>query len=84
MTRLLAALLTATFFSGVAFAGSAIPKDYPLKKCPVSGEELGSGEMVPYKVAHDGTDVWLCCKGCLKKFNKEPGRFAQAVKDAKK
>jgi YHS domain-containing protein len=82
-TKLLATLLSTALLAGTTFAAeTAVPKDYPLKTCPVSGEELGSGEMVPYKVAHEGTDVWLCCKGCLKKFNKEPAKHAQAVKDA--
>ena len=68
--------------SGASAADSALPKDYPLQACPVSGEQYGSGGMVAYKVTHENTDVWLCCKGCLKKFNKEPAKFAQVVKDA--
>ena len=58
-----------------------VPADYPLKKCPVSDESLG--EMgKPVKVTHEGTDVYLCCKSCLKDFNKDPGKFTKMVKDA--
>lgn len=63
-------------------ADSAIPKTYPLKKCPVSDEAIGGGDMKPYKVTHEGTDVWLCCKSCKKDFDKEPAKFAKMVKDA--
>jgi YHS domain-containing protein len=64
-----------------ASADSGVPKDYPLKKCPVSDEEFGGG-MTPYKVTHEGTDVWLCCKKCKKGFDKEPAKFTKMVKDA--
>lgn len=63
-------------------ADSAIPKDYPLKKCPVSGEEYGSKGMKPFKVTHEGTDVWFCCKGCKKDFDKDPAKYVKMVKDA--
>jgi YHS domain-containing protein len=65
-----------------ASADSGVPKDYPLKKCPVSGETYGDGGMKAYKVTHEGTDVWLCCKSCKKDFDKEPAKFAKMVKDA--
>ncbi len=61
---------------------SAVPKDYPLTTCPVSGEKLGKHGK-PVKVTSEGTDVWLCCKSCIKDFNKEPAKFVNTVKDAK-
>jgi YHS domain-containing protein len=64
-----------------ASADSGVPKDYPLRKCPVSDEAFG-GDMKPYKVTHEGTDVWLCCKKCKKDFDKEPAKFTKMVKDA--
>ena len=82
-TSLFAASIVALFgFSTAALAESPIPKNYPLKKCPVSGEELGSGGMIPYKVTHEATEVWLCCKSCKKNFDKDPAKHAKAVKDA--
>ena len=83
MTKLLTAILAAITLAGAAArADSAIPKDYPLKKCAVSGEELGSGDMKPFKVSHEGTDVWLCCKDCKPKFDKDPAKYTKAVKGA--
>lgn len=72
-----AALLGSTF----AFAGTGVPKNYPLATCPVSGEKLGEHGK-PVKVTSDGTDVWLCCKSCNKDFNKDPGKYVKMVKDA--
>ena len=75
-----AALLGGTF----AFAAAGVPKDYPLKKCPISGKAYGSGGMKAYKITHEGTDVWLCCKGCKDDFEKDPAKYAKMVKDAAK
>lgn len=81
------ALLAAAFIGGgftTAFAAEhkhdGPPKDYPLKTCVVSGDAFDHD--APVKVTHKGTDVYLCCKSCVKKFNKEPAKFAQMVKDA--
>lgn len=60
-----------------------LPANYPLKKCVISNEELG-GMGKPYKVTHAGTDVYLCCKSCLKDFKKDPDKYVKMVKDAEK
>lgn len=76
--------LLATLVFGGALASAAdsgAPKDYPLTKCVVSDEKLGEHGK-PVKVTSDGTDVWLCCKSCIKDFNKEPGKYVKMVKDA--
>lgn len=73
----IAVLLGSTFA-----AETAIPKDYPLTTCVVSGEKLGSGEMTPFKVTYEGTDVWLCCKSCEKKFKPNAAKHVKTVKDA--
>lgn len=74
-----AACLTTTAFAGPGPAGP--PKDYPLKKCVVSDEALGEhGKVV--KVTHDGIDVYLCCKDCVKDFNKDPNKYVKMVKNA--
>jgi hypothetical protein len=46
--------------------------------CPVSSEPLGSmGE--PIIVTHEGKEVQLCCKSCIKKFNAAPATYAAKV-----
>ena len=81
------ALLTAVLLgSTIAFADSAmpkgVPKDYPLKKCVVSGDPLGEHGKSVKVTAPDGTVVYLCCKDCLKDFKKDPDKYAKMVKDA--
>ena len=71
------------FSANVHAAVAGVPKDYPLEKCVVSDEKLGEHGK-PVKATHDGTDVYLCCKGCKKDFDKEPAKFTKMVKAAKK
>lgn len=84
MIKNITAAFAAAFITTSAFAGpgpAGPPKDYPLTTCVVSDEKLGEhGKSV--KVTSDGTDVWLCCKSCVKDFNKEPAKFVKIVKDA--
>lgn len=83
--KLTLALLSSLLF-GIGLAAAAdtgVPATYPLKKCVVSDEELG-GMGKPVKVTHEGTDVYLCCKSCLKDFNKDPAKFVAKVKSAVK
>jgi YHS domain-containing protein len=87
-TKSTIAIVTAVLLgSAFAFADSAIPKgvpkDYPLKKCVVSDEALGEHGKV-LKVSNDGTEVYLCCKDCVKDFNKDPQKYTKMVKDAGK
>lgn len=83
--KLTLALLASLFLSAglVSAADTGVPATYPLKKCPVSDEDLG-GMGKPVKVTFEGTDVYLCCKSCLKDFNKEPAKFVAKVKGAEK
>jgi hypothetical protein len=56
---------------------------YVLNTCPVSDEKLGEmGE--PYVFTHAGREIKLCCKSCLKDFNKEPAKFIQKIEAAEK
>jgi len=58
-------------------------KPYPLTTCVVSGEKLG-GMGEAYTFVKDGQEVKLCCKGCLKAFNKEPQKFMAKIKESEK
>jgi YHS domain-containing protein len=83
MKLTLALLSSLLLGAGIASAIEGVPATYPLKKCVVSDEDLGSMGK-PVKVTHDGTDVYLCCKSCLKDFNKAPAKFVAKVKSAVK
>lgn len=54
---------------------------YPLDKCAVSGEALGSmGD--PIDLVVEGKLVRLCCKGCAKPVRKDPAKFVAKVDEA--
>ena len=56
-------------------------KAYPLDKCVVSDEKLG--EMgKPYVFKHEGREVQLCCKSCLKDFKKDPAKYVKKLEKA--
>lgn len=78
-------LLLVTALCSVSFLHAApegIPATYPLKTCAVSGEAFGGEMGKPVKVTHEGTDVYLCCKSCLKDFKADPAKYVKMVKDA--
>ena len=83
-TKHIILLAAVAIFGSVATvrADSAIPKNYPLKTCPVSDEKLGEHGKSVKATTPDGTDVWLCCKDCLKDFKKDPAKYGRIVKDA--
>src|SRR5687767_5747625 len=59
-------------------------KPYPLKKCVVSDEDLGGDHGDPYVFTHEGQEFKLCCKPCMKDFNKDPKKYHKKVADAQK
>lgn len=66
-------------------AGAAVAEPAPRsgpyggqKKCPVTGEELGSmGE--PVTVQLGGQTVYVCCKGCAKRALADPAKTLASV-----
>jgi hypothetical protein len=59
----------------------AKPKPYTLKTCIVSGDELG-GMGAPYVFVHEGREIKLCCKGCLKDFKKDAAKYVKKIEEA--
>jgi len=59
-------------------------KDYPLKTCPVSKEELGGDMGKPVDMVVAGRLVRLCCKGCKEDVEKDPAKFIALVDEARK
>jgi YHS domain-containing protein len=54
---------------------------YPLEKCPISGEALGSmGD--PIDFVHGTRLVRFCCKSCVKSFEKDPAPAMKQIDDA--
>ena len=46
--------------------------------CPVSGDKVESSKLTE---TYDEKVYHLCCKDCVKPFEKEPGKYAKAVAD---
>jgi hypothetical protein len=88
LKTLTALALTVTFATAPLAGFAAEKKDekakaYPLDKCVVSDEKLG--EMgKPYVFKHEGREVQLCCKSCLKDFQKEPAKYIKKIEEAEK
>jgi YHS domain-containing protein len=59
-------------------------KEYSLKICLVSDNKLGSMGKVYRFVHEEKQEVLLCCKPCLKKFNKDPDKYLEKLAEAQK
>ena len=61
------------------------PKPYPLTTCVVSDEKLGADpSMQPYVFTHEGREIKLCCKSCLKDFKKDTATYIKKIEAAEK
>ena len=66
-----------------AFAGSSPSNDvkpYPLDRCIVSDEKLGSMG-VPVVFVYQDQEIKLCCKACRKDFDADPKKYLEKIKD---
>jgi hypothetical protein len=79
-----AAAVSAFPLAGVASEKKQTAKPYPLDTCIVSEEEFGGDMGEPHVFVHDGREVKLCCKPCLKSFNKETAKYVAAIDAAAK
>jgi len=78
-----AGLLVAQAADSKADKPAAKAKPYTLKVCPVADEKLGEmGD--PYVFIHEGREIKLCCKGCLKDFNKDSAKYIKKIEAAEK
>ena len=68
--------------AGAAEGADAKPKPYPLTTCIVSGEKLDGDMGKPYVFTCQGREIKLCCKSCLKDFNKEPAKYLKKIEEA--
>lgn len=75
ITAIAVALLVGGFVLKMAFGA----KPHIPGTCVVSGEELGSmGDSVIVK--HDGKEIALCCRSCIKKFQSNPTKYAALLR----
>ena len=76
-------MLIVSASSLVAAEDSAKPKVFPktITTCLVSGEKLDDMGK-PYVFVHEGQEVKLCCKKCLKTFDKEPAKYLKKITES--
>lgn len=82
-------LAASAFAAEKAAADRSAKPTYPLTTCVVSGDKLdGNSDMGPpidhiYKVeGKPDRLVRLCCKSCIKKFDKDPAKYLKMIDDA--
>ena len=75
----LSATATTAAPASAALTATTSQAAYPLKTCVVAGGKLGSmGKPVAYVYKQAGQPdrtVMFCCKGCIRKFEKEPAKY---------
>jgi YHS domain-containing protein len=54
-------------------------KAYPLETCVVSGDKLGDKD---YAFVQKNQEIRLCCKDCLKEFNKDTAKYLKQIEVA--
>ncbi len=58
-------------------------RPYPLDTCLVTDEKLGADPaMKTFSFVHGNQEIQLCCKGCKKDFDKDPGKYLSKLKAA--
>lgn len=87
----IAAALAVTFLLAGSLAAETKKEDskekakpYTLKVCIVSDEKLGGDMGDPYVFVNEGQEVKLCCKSCLKDFNKDKKKFMKKLAEEEK
>lgn len=64
-------------------AKDAKPKPYTLKTCIVSDEKLDADpSMKSVAFTHEGQEIKLCCKSCMKDFKKDPTKYVKKLNAA--
>lgn len=82
-----AALLLGLIAPGMASAAdsgaeAAKVKPYPLTTCIVSGDKFGGDMGEPIIKVYGDREIKLCCKGCIKKFEKDQAGYIKKIDEA--
>ncbi len=77
-------ILTAAALGLLAAADTpapAAPKPYPIDTCLVMGDKVGADAVA---VVVEGQEFKVCCKGCIKKIQKDPKGYLAKLEAAVK
>lgn len=80
----MALALSTLIFSAAAADTNTAVKPFPtaLTNCVVSGEKLGGDMGEPYVFTNKDREIKLCCKNCLKEFQKDPAKYIKKIEEA--
>ena len=53
------------------------------KICPVSGEKVGQGGMVPVTYEYEVRIYNFCCVACIEDFKKDPQKYIKKIEEEK-
>jgi len=70
-------LLTAavTLLSAAPLYSADKAADVPLEKCVVNGESFAEHHNPPIEVEANGKKMFVCCRGCQRKFKRDPEKY---------
>ncbi|MEI6561603.1 MAG: hypothetical protein WCO68_05905 [Verrucomicrobiota bacterium] len=74
-----AAFLVLTLCTVTAFADGPVPE-----RCVVSGDRFADHNHAPIQVTYQGRTMAVCCKGCERKFHKDPEKYIKLYDEALK
>lgn len=77
MKYLILSLLLAVPVFAADKKAAANAKPFPLNACVVTDEKFGGDMGDPYVFVHEGREMKLCCKSCLKEFNKNQAKYVK-------
>lgn len=75
-------ILSALVLASISATGLHAASDYPIKTCVVSGDAFGGDLGAPVDITYQGRTIRLCCKSCVKTFNKNPEKYVKKLDDA--
>lgn len=56
----------------------------PLEKCVVNGDLFSEHHHAPVQVSYKGQTMFVCCKMCARKFDKDPEKYLKLWEQALK
>ena len=77
MKTALVALMVAAGSLVAADKKESAAKPFPLNTCIVTDEKFGGDMGDPHVFVHEGREMRLCCKSCMKEFKKNTGKYVK-------
>ncbi len=80
--RIFKAIFTAGILSLCAVGAVLADGTPPFETCVVNHDKFSEHSKGPIDVSYNGRTIQVCCKSCVRKFNKDPEKFLKAWDEA--